>query len=178
MRAGSRLSRCRRLLESFGDDEHPVDVSKLPALVAYVSLYDRAPVLSECLRQAGWESKVTDGGLGLAMDVPSGQESQVWEAQLACEAMYTVDARHLKLSFEGKPTRAMLEAYYEYESGFLRECIARFGYTLKLPTKEVYIARHTSGDDVVDTGYPMNDPEVVVACPQDPPDDVLCGGPP
>ncbi len=165
-------------LEGKGDDEHPVDVSKLPDLVTYVSLEESGSVMSVCLRQAGWESEVTSGGRGINMDIPPGQEEQVRQAELACEAMYTPDPRILKLAKKGPAPREILEAYYEYHSGFLSECLARYGYQLKVPAKEVFIASQSSLDADVDFGYPENDWEVSVACPESPPSEALLGSPP
>ncbi len=99
------------------------------------------------------------------------------DAELACFAMYTPDPRSLRLAESG-PSREIAEAYYEYDTGFLAKCVARFGYQLKIPAKEVHIAKEMSPSEDLDIGYPESDAEVAVACPRSPPDEAIFGGPP
>ncbi len=163
-------------LEGLGDDEHPVNVDELPELVTYISRDELGSVMHECLRQAGWESKVSLGGAGLEIQAPPEQWPQITQVQIECQAMYTIDPRRLKWWAEVNPTRAEGEIYYEYYQGFLSQCLARFGYQLKLPSKEVYIAEFMARKGT-DVGYPSDDKRVRVACPDDPPEEVMLGGP-
>ncbi len=162
-------------LESLIDEEYPVDVDKLPPVVAYLSFHEVGTVMAACLKQAGWEAKPSQAGTVYEASVPPDQRPKFNEAKLACEAMYPIDPRYVKGWQEG-PNRALAETLYEYNRDFLAKCVARYGYKLKLPSKEVYIA-NLLGHGPHDTGYPDDDERVAVACPYEPPAEAVFGGP-
>lgn len=142
-----------------------VDKGSVPPLVRLVSPDETAEVTAACMREKGFDAKISPDGM-VEVNRPDSQAAAEELASFECDAMFTVDARFLVPGTSG-----LAEILWEYNRDFLIPCIEEQGYEIleSLPSKEAFVSGTPWQGNPAEILAKDERSALLAACPNQPP---------